>query len=135
MAASPGVLFIALTEGFDTWFAAPGKIVMRPREGEPFVFQTLHEGRFHSHYGRFVKLIPDRLVEMTWVTGDPGTRGAETLVSFDLRPAEPGTALRLVHSGFEDAESVARHESAWETVVLPHLDAVTSAVGPAPAVT
>jgi uncharacterized protein YndB with AHSA1/START domain len=113
---TPQVLFRAWTEQFDRWFASPGSVLMRAGVNEVFFFETQFEGKSHPHYGRFLKLEQDRLVEMTWLTGTPGTKGAETVVTVELTPHDKGTHLCLTHSGFPDEETMRGHADAWPLV-------------------
>ncbi|MFJ2771027.1 SRPBCC domain-containing protein [Streptomyces sp. NPDC087300] len=128
MKAAPEAVYRAWTAEFDSWFADPGMVRMRPAVGEPYVFLTRHQSQVHPHYGRFLALEPHRLVELTWVTGAGGTEGAETVVTVELAPSpEGGTRLRLTHSGFNDLNAATNHEEAWDQHVLPHLDDVLAA--------
>lgn len=113
MAESPEVLYAAwTTDQIGRWFAAPATVLMKPEINIPYFFETQFEGQRHPHYGRFLKLEPNRLAELTWLTA-AGTNGVETVVKVEFIPQGTGTLLRLSHAGFPDAESRDGHAEAW----------------------
>jgi len=71
------------------------------------------DGSLHVLSGRYLEIdAPRRLVyTYLWETL-PGA--PETTVQIDLTEEEGGTALRLVHSGFEDEEMAGDHGSGWD---------------------
>jgi uncharacterized protein YndB with AHSA1/START domain len=123
MDSSTDALFNAWTKHIDRWFAAPGTVVMQGEVNTVFFFETVYKPETeskeqrHPHYGRFLRLEQDRLVELTWVTGAGGTKGAETVVTVELEPSGDGTILRLTHAGFPDEESRDGHKQAWPFVL------------------
>lgn len=128
MAASPDVLFDAwTTTRFDRWFAAPGTVVMKPEVNVPYFFEARFEGQRHPHYGRFLRLVPNRLIEMTWITAE-GTQGVETVVTVELTPRGTGTHLQLSHGGFADEAAMKGHEREWPA----GLEQLDNAFRPAP---
>lgn len=121
MNSSPRQIYAAWITGLDRWFAVPGTVRTDPRPGGEYSFDAQHEDKRQPHHGRFLRLEKDSLVEMTWITGEGGTEGAETVLSIELAPEGTGTLLDLKHSGFPNEESMRRHEEAW-LPVLAHLD-------------
>jgi len=113
MRASAPALYLAWTSRFDAWFAEPGETLMTPEPGRPFFFYNRHDWGRDPHYGRFLRLEENSLVEMTWLTGKAGTGGAETVLRIELAEMDDGTHLTLTHSGFDDADARDRHEAAW----------------------
>ncbi|KGN29812.1 hypothetical protein N802_10405 [Knoellia sinensis KCTC 19936] len=121
MTASAAALYRAWTDRFGDWFAEPDTVLMRAEVDVPYFFETLFEGQRHPHHGRFVELVPDELVTLTWTNA--AVQGAETVVRVDLSPAEGGCHLTLRHGGFPDDETRDQTKDAWPQV-LEHLDHV-----------
>lgn len=126
---SAATLYRAWTTGWSAWFAEADTARVRAEIGEPFFFdvaQRFPDGRDpvrHPHYGRFLKLVPDALVSLTWVTGTGGTGGAETVLTVHLDAiAGDFTQVTLTHEGFATSEARDAHDAAWR-MILAHQDA------------
>lgn len=116
LGASPEALYQAWTSRFDLWFAQPGDLYMTPEVDKPYFFYNKTEWGRHPHYGRFLELEENRVVEMTWLTGNGepvGTEGAETVIRVELTPKENGTLMHFTHSGFVSQESCDGHAANW----------------------
>lgn len=126
MPLGPDALYRAWTEQFDRWFAAPGSVLMTPALDAPFYFQTDFGGHRNSHYGRFLRLDPGRLVELAWVTGTGGTEGAETVVTVELVAVGDATRVQLTHVGFPHAKARDAHQQAWPAVLAQMEERLTT---------
>jgi uncharacterized protein YndB with AHSA1/START domain len=114
---SPVRLYRAWTQEWGVWFAKPETVVMDPQPGQPWFFEVEFQGNRHPHYGRFIRLHPGKLVEMTWVTGKGGTEGAETLLTVEFAPENNGTRVKLSHRGFPHSKAAAENQAAWPLVL------------------
>jgi uncharacterized protein YndB with AHSA1/START domain len=121
MRASPRALYTSFTTGWEGWFALEGTLLADPVPNGQLFFVVEHDGKRHPHYGRFLKLEPDRKVELTWLTGKGGTDGAETVLTVDLEPRAEGCRLTLTHRGFYDQARADHHGQSWEQI-LARLD-------------
>lgn len=114
--AQPAAVFAAWTHRFDAWFAQSGTVALVPEPGRPYFFYNRDEWGRHPHYGRFLEVVENELVEMTWMTGDGtdvGTRGAETILRIELVPTGDATEIRLTHSGFVSEKARDDHAENW----------------------
>ena len=117
----PETVYRAWTEAFDRWFAAEGTLLMKPEADTPFFFETHFDGGRHPHYGRIIDLVPQKRVELTWVTGVPGTGGAETVITLQISPSGAGSRVVLNHAGFADKKTCDGHAEAWP-MAFAHLE-------------
>jgi uncharacterized protein YndB with AHSA1/START domain len=112
----PEKVYEAWTTSFDQWFAQPGETFMVPEIDRPFFFYNKLEWGRSPHYGRFLELEENSLVEMTWLTGNGtqgGTEGAETVIRLEISPKDQGTSVRFTHSGFVNERSRDGHDENW----------------------
>lgn len=114
--AKPEDVYAAWTTRFDTWFAQSGTVAMVPVPGRPYFFYNRDEWGRHPHYGRFLDVVENELVEMTWMTGNgttEGTEGAETVLRVELLAEGDATKVRLTHTGFASEAARDAHRESW----------------------
>jgi uncharacterized protein YndB with AHSA1/START domain len=113
-------------EHVGAWFGNGDPIEMDLRPGGVMVID-------HGHHGCYPMLIvavdPPRAFSYRWASAYPGvtaTEGNSTLVEFTLEPADDGTLLRVVESGFdqlsipaerEESAGYESHSEGWAGVV------------------
>lgn len=67
-----------------------------------------------SNEGRFLEVTANRLLKYTWEwNGD----GEVTEITVIFEALKVGTEIRILHSGFASKESVAMHDSGWDSYV------------------
>jgi uncharacterized protein YndB with AHSA1/START domain len=110
--AAPERVFRALTDADELtrWFASSAE--SDARTGGDFVlrFEFDDESKNHTYAGQYDEIVPMERVRYPW-----NGRFGDTTVEFVLRPADGGTELTLIHSGWTEAAEEARqmHEQGW----------------------
>ena len=105
-------VFAALTDPDELtrWFASSAE--SDPRTGGEYVlrFEFEDESRNHTYAGTYEEVAQNERVRYPW-NGQFG----DTAVEFVLRPADGGTELTLIHSGWTAAAAESRqmHEQGW----------------------
>ncbi|MBA2675665.1 SRPBCC domain-containing protein [Ramlibacter sp.] len=104
-AHAPETVWKALTSG-----ALIGRWLMEPKgfapvEGTEFTFQTTPGGAWDGVIRcKVLEVVPNERIAYAWKGGHPDNVGygapLDTVVTWTLAPADKGTRLRLVHSGF-----------------------------------
>jgi uncharacterized protein YndB with AHSA1/START domain len=114
------LLFNAWTKQLDLWLASPASFLGKPEVNAPFYFETMHEGVRYPHYGRFLSIEQNKIA-LTWLSGENGTKGTETVLTIELTAQGNDTVLSLRHDGFPDENTRDKHQEAWP-VILQQLE-------------
>lgn len=130
MRARPPEIYRSFTSGWEGWFALPGGLLADPVPQGQLFFVVDFEGRRHPHYGRFLALEPNRSAELTWLTGEGGTNGAETVLSIEIEPLDDGSKVTLVHRGFYDQQAADHHGTSWSAILEALDQRLTSSIAP-----
>lgn len=111
--ASPERVFRAWTDPDRArrWLANGGELVLQPHAGGLFFLDMVYGNHTYPHYGRYLRVEPNRHLEFTWVS--QGTLGKETIVSVTFEPDAGGTKVTLVHRGLPDEKLREDHRGGW----------------------
>ena len=126
IAAPPSVVFAYLTDGakWARWQGATAEV--EPVPGGRFRM-TMPSGLVAE--GRFLEVVPDRLVRFSWGwAGHPTVPPGSTTVAIELVADGAGTLLTLTHSGLPPDEQ-AVHLGGWDHY-LPRLAAASEGRDP-----
>ncbi len=120
IATEPREVFVAWTDPShpsSPWSKRNGirMVIMNPRVGELFYINMGPPMPLATHFGRFLRLDPPKLIEHSWAS--EGTLGAETLVRITLKATREGTQFSLRHTGLQSAASARGHEDGWGMIV------------------
>jgi uncharacterized protein YndB with AHSA1/START domain len=110
--AAPERVFRALTyaDELTRWFASSAESDARTGGEYVLRFEFDDEAKNHTYAGQYDEIVPMERVRYPW-----NGRFGDTTVEFVLRPADGGTELTLIHSGWTEAAEETRqmHEQGW----------------------
>lgn len=103
-----------------------------PEVGNRFTYQTTPAGEWDGTIRcEVLEVVPNERFVYSWKGGHDGNAGygsrLDTIVTFTLEPADGGTRLHLVHSGFvlPRNDSAYRNMSGGWSQVVPRIGTVT----------
>lgn len=125
---APETLWRALTDGalIQKWMMPPSGF--EAVEGSEFTFTTTPAGEWDGTIRcRVLEIVPYQRFTYSWQGGHHANIGygskLDTVVAWTLTPAEGGTRLRMVHSGFvlpKNEVALSNMSGGWKKV-LPRL--------------
>jgi uncharacterized protein YndB with AHSA1/START domain len=115
--ASPERVFRAWTEAERArpWLSNGGDLILQPHKGGLFFLDMIYGGHTYPHYGRYLQVETNRLLEFTWVS--QSTLGKETIVRVDFEADGSGTKVTLTHKGLPDEKNKTDHEGGWTEIL------------------
>lgn len=133
---APEAIWKTLTTGelIGRWLMEPSGF--EPVVGRHFTFRTKPAGAWDGVIRcEVLEAVPNRRLAYAWRGGDAANDGygspLDTVVTWTLSPAEGGTRLRLVHSGFISPRNDFAFKNmgeGWKKVVR-NIDAIAGEIG------
>jgi uncharacterized protein YndB with AHSA1/START domain len=111
VAAPPSTVFALLTNPdlIVRWIGTEAKV-----EAQPGGIYLVNVGGTSMAHGTFTEVIPvHRLAYSFGWEGNEKVPPGSSLIEIDLLEKDPGTLVRLTHSGLPDAVEVASHSTGW----------------------
>ncbi len=115
--ARPERLFRAWTdpEKARPWLTNGGDLILQPHVGGLFFLNMVYNEHTYPHYGRYLQVEKDRLLEFTWMS--QGTLGKESVVRVTFEPQGERTKVTIVHSGLPDEKNRDEHHGGWTEIL------------------
>ncbi len=79
------------------------------------ILDMIYGDHTYPHYGRYLQVEANRLLEFTWVS--QGTLGKESIVRVDFEAVAGGTRVTLTHRGLPDEKTRSEHEAGWTEIL------------------
>lgn len=67
-----------------------------------------------TNEGEFLEIEPNKYLKYSWEWNADGER---TIIEVSFTPLEDGTAVRILHSGFNKKESLDNHNQGWDSYI------------------
>jgi len=122
---APETIWKTLTDGpvMGRWLMPPTGFA--PVEGTSFTFQTTPAGEWDGMIRcQVLEVVENQRLAFAWKGGHEGNKGygapLDTVVTWTLSPAEGGTRVRMVHSGFvlpTNESAFSNMSQGWKKVV------------------
>ena len=109
-------VFSAIADGglFQITGPVPETLRMDFHEGGDWSLQWQSQGETGMGSGTFLEISPHNKVVFTWSTdGCNAPAQADTLVTIELTETNGKTRVHLLHTGFDNAESLEDHLGGW----------------------
>ena len=115
--AAPEKVFRAWTDPAHarSWLANGGDLILQPHKGGLFFLDMVYGDHTYPHYGRYLQVETNRLLEFTWMS--QGTEGKESIVRVDFEAEGSATKVTLTHTGLPSDANAKEHEGGWKELL------------------
>lgn len=97
------------------WLTNGGDLVLQPHVGGLFFLDMVYNDHTYPHYGRYLQVVKDKVLEFTWMS--QGTLGKESVVRVTFEPQGESTKVTIRHSGLPDEKNRDEHQGGWTEIL------------------